>query len=76
MDDKHRVKVGEPHYPVAAAERGKKVLVSRGTSFEVADHDFTKFSLVPSVSLVVDIPTCNRFMVFRSGAHWIKGRCI
>lgn len=24
--------------------------------FEVADHDFMKFSLIPSVSLVVDIP--------------------
>ena len=46
MDDKHRVKVGEPHYPVAAAERGKKVLVSRNSSFEVLDHDFTKFSLI------------------------------
>lgn len=56
MDDKHRLKVGEPNYPVAAAERGKKVLVGRNESFEVADHDFTKFSLIPSVSLVVDIP--------------------
>lgn len=56
MDDKHRVKVGEPHYPVAAAERGKKVLVGRDATFEVADHDFTKFSLIPSVSLVVNIP--------------------
>ncbi len=37
--------VGEPHYPVAAAERGKKV---RTASFEVADYDFTKF--IPSVS--------------------------
>ena len=56
MDDKHRVKIGEPHYPVAAAERGKRVLVGRDVNFEVADHDFTKFSLIPSVSLVVDIP--------------------
>ena len=56
MDDKHRVKVGEPHHPVAAAERGKKVLVGHNTSFEVADHDFTKFSLIPSVSLLVNIP--------------------
>ena len=56
MDDKHRLKVGEPNYPVAAAERGKRVLVSRNQTFEVADHDFTKFSLIPSVSFVVDIP--------------------
>lgn len=56
MDDKHRLKVGEPNYPVAAVERGRRVLVSRNQSFQVADHDFTKFSLIPSVSLVVDIP--------------------
>ena len=27
MDDKHKVKVGEPGYPLAAAERGKQVIV-------------------------------------------------
>ena len=44
-------------FPVAAVERGKRVLVKVGASFEVGDHDFTKFSLVPSVTLVNDIPT-------------------
>ena len=56
IDDKHRLKVGEPGFSVAAAERGKKVLVRAGTTMEVGDHDFTKFSVVPSVALVVDIP--------------------
>ena len=56
MDDKHRIKVGEPNYPVAAAEKGKRVLVRKDEVFEVADHDFTKFSMIPSVSLLVDIP--------------------
>ena len=28
-----------------------------GVSFEVGDHDFTKFSLVPSVTLVNTIPS-------------------
>ena len=56
MDDKHRIKVGEPDYPVAAAERGRRVLVTRNESFQVGDHDFTKFSLIPSVSFAVDIP--------------------
>ena len=56
MDDKHRVKVGEPNYPVAAAERGRRVLVQQNEMFEVGDHDFTKFSLIPSVTLSVDIP--------------------
>ena len=56
MDDKHHVKVGEPGYPVAAAERGRRVLVRRDKIFTVGDHDCTKFSIVPSVSLSVDIP--------------------
>ena len=56
LDDKHRVKVGEPGLPVAAAERGKRVLVSRDSSFEVGDHDFTLFSMIPSVCFIIDIP--------------------
>lgn len=46
IDDKHRLKVGEPGVPVAAAKKGRRVLVSRDSSFEVADHDFTHFSIV------------------------------
>lgn len=38
MDDKHRIKIGEPNYPVAAAERGKRVLVRRNESFQVEDY--------------------------------------
>ena len=56
LDDKHRVPVGEPGYPVAAVDRGKKVIVGRNQTFMVADHDFTKFSLVPSVNFFIDIP--------------------
>ena len=57
LDDKHRIKVGEPGFPLAAAERGRRVLVTQGSSFQVGDHDFTIFSLIPSVCLLVDIPT-------------------
>jgi len=56
IDDKHRLKVGEPGYPVAAVERGRRVMVKTGTTFEVMNHDFKKCSIVPSVVLVVDIP--------------------
>ena len=55
MDDKHRVKVGEPCTPVA--ERGRPVFnVSTLQSFEVCDHNITRFSLIPTVLLQVDIP--------------------
>ena len=41
IDDKHKVKIGEPGFPVAAAVRGKRVIVSCNSTFEVGDHDFT-----------------------------------
>jgi len=56
IDDKHRIKVGEPGYPVAAVERGKQVIISRTETFAVGDHDFTKVSLIPNVILQIDIP--------------------
>ena len=48
--------MGEPGYPVAAVEHGRRVIVCKDLSFEVGDHDFTKVSIVPSVTLVADIP--------------------
>uniref|UniRef100_U9THL9 Uncharacterized protein n=2 Tax=Rhizophagus irregularis TaxID=588596 RepID=U9THL9_RHIID len=56
LDDKHRCKVGESGFPVAAIERGKKVVVSKDTTFTVADHDFTKTGIIPSVVMICDIP--------------------
>lgn len=35
LDNKHRVKVGEPGFPVATAERGRRVLVGRDSAFQV-----------------------------------------
>ena len=56
LDDKHRCKVGEPGHPVAAVERGKQVLVSLHKKMAVADHDFTKASVIPSVAMICNIP--------------------
>jgi hypothetical protein len=56
LDDKHKVKIGEPGYPVAAAERGRQVVVSKTDTYAVGDHDFTCFSIVPSVVLEIEIP--------------------
>lgn len=56
MDDKHRCKVGEPGYPVAAIERGRQVIVSQHNTFQVSDHDFTKCGIIPSVTMICDIP--------------------
>ena len=43
--------MGEPGNPLAAAERG------RWATFEVSDHDFSKFIVITSVTLLVDLPT-------------------
>ncbi|CAG8654999.1 543_t:CDS:2, partial [Scutellospora calospora] len=56
MDDKHHCKVREPEFPVAAVERGKKVVVSRETTFAVADYDYTKTGIIPSVTMICNIP--------------------
>ena len=43
-------------FPVAAAERGRRVIVSLNEEFQVGDHDFTRFSIIPSVIFHIDIP--------------------
>jgi transposase len=50
------MKVGEPQCPVAAVERGKQVLVSKDKKLTVADHDFTRLTLTPSVAMIIDVP--------------------
>lgn len=66
VDDKHHLKVGEPGPPVAAVERGRRVVVGLNSKFQVADHDFTKFSLVPSVTMVCDVPESIQESFYRS----------
>ena len=56
LDDKHRAKVGEPGFPVAAVERGRRVIVGLDSSMPVGDHDFTRFSITPSVCFILQIP--------------------
>jgi hypothetical protein len=57
LNDKHHCKVGEPGFPVAAVDKGKSVLVSQEENFVVADHNFTKTGLIPSVTILCDIPS-------------------
>ena len=69
IDDKHRIKVGEPGFPLAAVEQGREVIVSLNETFCVGDHDFSKFSLIPSVTLLVDIPVTMEGLWYRGQVH-------
>ena len=60
LDDKYCIKIGKPGFPVAAA----------GTLFEVGDHNFTKFSLVPIVTLVNTIPTIISESWYRGSVYF------
>ena len=74
IDDKHRIKIGEPGAPVASSERGRQVIVCSGILLQVADHDFASY--IPSVVLVCDIPdevsgswyTGDVMVMFKEGA--------
>ena len=56
QDDKAKIPVGEPHTPIAATSSNRGTLQQMGRIHAAADHDFHKFNLTPSVSLIVDVP--------------------
>ena len=49
INDKHKIKIGEPNFPLASVERGRQVVVAFQSQLLAADHDFTKFSITPLV---------------------------
>ena len=54
-DDKNKISIGEPNFPLAALIRGRRVLVGNNESFQVGDHDFSTIILFPTVIFVIDI---------------------
>ncbi|XP_033730726.1 uncharacterized protein LOC117320173 [Pecten maximus] len=58
LDDKAVVPVGEPGVPISTGVRGHNKVMAPATdvSLVAADHDFHIAGLVPSVTLVTDIP--------------------
>ena len=69
QDDKHTIKVGEPGCPVAAVDRGKAVLVGLNEKLVVGDHDFTRFSITPSVNFEVNIPETIEETFYHGRVH-------
>ncbi|CAB4374378.1 unnamed protein product [Rhizophagus irregularis] len=54
-DDKHKVPIGEG-MPVSTEVCNHQSLAAQNSTLNVADHDFTKLSLTPSVIFFVSIP--------------------
>ena len=48
-DDKHKVPLGEPGYPLSALPRGRRIFVVTNESDQVEDHNFTKIIIIPTV---------------------------
>ena len=59
-DDKHFINVGEAGLPIASLKRGRCVTVNVTDPAEshptAIDHDFCRFHVTPSVTLVPAIP--------------------
>ncbi|GBC01005.1 hypothetical protein RclHR1_40280001 [Rhizophagus clarus] len=55
LDDKHHCKIREPGHPVAAIECEKQVVITTHKIFTVSDHNFTKCSLIPSITMICNI---------------------
>ena len=66
-DDKHKISMSEPNFPLAAVPRGRWVLDGNNESFQVYGHDFSTISLIPTVILVSDIPE-------RIDESWYRGK--
>ena len=58
-DAKCTISVGEPGFPLAAITRGKKVTIGKNQQFSVANHNYSKLSIIPDAVLVHDIPDSN-----------------
>ncbi|GES76141.1 hypothetical protein GLOIN_2v1773127 [Rhizophagus clarus] len=69
-DDKHKVPIGEG-VPVSTGVRNKKTLAPAKGEITATDHDFTKLSLTPSVTLFINIP-CDISESFYDGKVYIS----
>ena len=50
--DEHKISVGEPGFPIAALPHGRRVLDGKNEVFQVANHEFSNLSLIPTVTLI------------------------
>ena len=58
-DAKCKILFSEPDFPLACVAQGKEVVAGLKESFQVADHDFIKISIVPDALFIQQIPEEN-----------------
>ncbi|XP_060552756.1 uncharacterized protein LOC132714041 [Ruditapes philippinarum] len=68
-DDKAKVPIGEPGFAVSTGVRGKQTIVPTSSTLVAGDHDITKSSLTPSVSLQCEIPDSSEHSFVRGKVH-------
>lgn len=69
-DAKCKVSVGEPGTPIASVSRGKRVIVGINQTLQVADHDFSKISLIPDATFIQEIPTSDEETWYRGQVYY------
>ena len=55
-DNKHKILLGQPGFPLSALPCGRRVLVGKNQVYQVGDHNFSKISLKTTVLLLNTIP--------------------
>ena len=54
-DAKIRILAGEIGFPLACVAPGQKIVVELNESFQVADHNFSKISIIPDAEFIQQI---------------------
>jgi hypothetical protein len=55
-DDKHKVSIGKD-VAISTGVRNRRSMVDQNSTLAAADHNFTKLSLIPSVTFFISIPS-------------------
>ena len=55
-NNKSKIKVREPGYPISTVRRGGNILVAKTYTAQLADHNFSSMTITPTVALISDIP--------------------
>ena len=73
-DDKAKIPIGEPNYPISTGSRQRANIVpanSNSNLTQVLDHDFSKASITPSIELDMFTPTKRDSSWWDGSLHFV-----